>query len=189
MLGWLRGVVSALDASSFRWVLAHRSPLLNPVLSAVSYFGAFAWIGLALVLGLLRPQRWPGVYQVVLAIGLASLLTDVVVKPLVGRHRPYIDHPDVVLLAGRPVDASFPSSHAANSFAGAYALARVFPEFRAAFWTLAILVAFSRVYVGVHYPFDVVAGAVFGLFAGAVVGGGTRWFENKRTDSGPGAEI
>ncbi|HEV3214177.1 MAG TPA: phosphatase PAP2 family protein [Vicinamibacterales bacterium] len=173
MLGWLRGVVSALDASAFRSVLAHRSALLNPLLSAVSYFGAFAWIGLALVLGLLRPNRWPGVYQVILAIGLASLLTDVVVKPLVGRHRPYIDHPDIVLLAGRPGDASFPSSHAANSFAGAYALARVFPEFRAAFWTLAILVAFSRVYVGVHYPLDVVAGVVIGLLAGAFVVGGT----------------
>jgi undecaprenyl-diphosphatase len=183
MLGWLRGVVSALDASAFRSVLAHRSPLLNPVLSAVSYLGAFAWIGLALVLGLVRPNRWPGVYQVILAIGLASLLTDAVVKPLVGRHRPYIDHPDVVLLAHRPGDPSFPSSHAANSFAGAYALSRVFPEFRAAFWTLAILVAFSRVYVGVHYPLDIVAGAVFGLFAAAVVVGGTRWSESKRTDS------
>jgi undecaprenyl-diphosphatase len=184
MLGWLRGVVSAFDASAFRSALAHRSTLLNPVLSAVSYFGAFAWIGLALVLGLVRPNRWPGVYQVILAIGLASLLTDVVVKPLVGRHRPYIDRTDVVLLAHRPSDPSFPSSHAANSFAGAYALARVFPEFRAAFWTLAILVAISRVYVGVHYPLDVVAGAVFGLFAAAVVVGGTRWSENKRPDSG-----
>ena len=184
MLDWLRGAVSTLDASVFRSVLAHRSPLLNPVLSAVSYLGGIVWIGIAPVLGLLRPHRWPGVYRVILAIGLASLLTDVVVKPLVGRHRPYIDHPDVVLLAHRPSDASFPSSHAANSFAGAYALARVFPEFRAAFWTLAILVAFSRVYVGVHYPLDVAAGAVFGLFAAVVVVGGTRWSGNKRADSG-----
>jgi undecaprenyl-diphosphatase len=175
MLGWLRGVLSTLDASGFRWVLAHRSALLNPFLSAVSYFGGFAWVGLALVLGLLRPKAWPGVYQVVLAIGLASLITDGVVKPLVGRHRPYTDRSDVVLLAGRPTDASFPSSHAANSFAGAYVLARVFPEFRAAFWTLAILVAFSRVYVGVHYPLDVAAGAVLGLLVSAFVVGGTRW--------------
>jgi undecaprenyl-diphosphatase len=184
MRGWLRGVVSTLDASVFRWVLAHRSPLLNPVLSGASYSGAFAWIGIALVLGLLRPNRWPGVYRVILAIGLASLLSDVVLKPLVGRHRPYVDHPDVVLLAGRPSDASFPSSHAANSFAGAYVLSRVFPEFRAAFWTLAVVVAVSRVYVGVHYPLDVVVGAVLGFFAGAFVAGGTHQFDNRRERSG-----
>ena len=183
MLGWLRGVVSTLDASVFRSVLAHRSPLLNPVLSAVSYSRGIVWIGIALVLGLLRPNRWPGVYRVILAIGLTSLLSDVVLKPLIGRHRPYVDHLDVVLLAGRPSDTSFPSSHAANSFAATYVLARVFPEFRAAFWTLAVLIAFSRVYVGVHYPLDVVVGAVLGLFAGAFVAGGTHRFDDHRERS------
>jgi undecaprenyl-diphosphatase len=180
MPGWLRGAASRLDASVFSWVLAHRTAPLNVVLSAVSYFGAFAWVALALVLGLVRPNRWPAVYQTLLAIGLAALLSDAVVKPLVGRHRPYTDHADVVLLAGRPNDASFPSSHAATSVAGAYALARAFPELPAAFWTLAVLVTFSRVYVGVHYPLDVIAGAALGFLAGAFVVGGTRWLDSNR---------
>lgn len=174
-----RGVVLRLDASTFHWVLAHRIPLLNSVLSGVSRFGSPTWISMAFLLGLVRPNRWPGVVQAVLAIGLAVLLTDVVAKPLVARHRPYVTFSDDVVLGIPPHDASFPSSHAAGSLAGAYALARAFPEIAAPLWALAALVAFSRIYVGVHYPLDVIAGALVGLASAAFVAGGTR----RRTDA------
>ena len=75
--------------------------------------------------------------------------------------------------------ASFPSTHAATSFAGAYALSRLFPTLRLPLWILACLVAYSRVYVGVHYPLDVIGGAVVGLAAAAFVVDGTRWYSDQ----------
>jgi undecaprenyl-diphosphatase len=168
-------VFPELDVGAFRWIVAHRSPLLDRGMVAFSYFGAYAWLTLAVVMGLARPRRWPGVFQVMLAIGLSTLLTDTIFKPLVGRNRPYVLYTDIDVIGVRQTNASFPSTHASNAFAGAYAMSRAFPTARAIFWTIAVLVAFGRVYVGVHYPSDVVFGGLVGLTAAAFVVGGTRW--------------
>ena len=142
---------------------------------AFSYFGAYAWLTLAIVMGFARPKRWPGVFQVILAIGLSTLLTDTILKPLIARSRPYVHYTDIDVIGVRQANASFPSSHASNAFAAAYAMSRAFPGARVIFWTIAVLVAFARVYVGVHYPSDVVFGGLVGLAAAAFVVGGTRW--------------
>ena len=83
-------------------------------------------------------------------------------KEAVGRPRPYVAHPDPppLLHAG---DGSFPSGHAATSFAGAALVSRYLPGGRPVLFGVAVAVAFSRLYVGVHYPSDVVAGAALGL--------------------------
>ena len=99
MRSWVRGVASTFDASIFRWVIAHRLPLLNLLFSPLSHFGGFVWVGIALGLGLLKRRRWAGVYQAALGIGLAVLLADTIAKRLMSRHRPYVDFTDVVLLA------------------------------------------------------------------------------------------
>ena len=110
-----------------------------------------------------------------LATGLAVLHADSVAKPLVGRHRPFVSFSDVDVTAKPPPDLSFPSGHAASAFAAAFVMSRVFPELRVGLWVLAALVAFSRVYVRVHYPLDVLVGAVVGVAAAAFAAGGTRW--------------
>jgi undecaprenyl-diphosphatase len=63
----------------------------------------------------------------------------------------------------RPLTFSFPSGHAASAVAAAVTLARLWPNGRLVLWLLAVLVAVSRIYVGVHYPLDVLGGAVLGL--------------------------
>ena len=63
----------------------------------------------------------------------------------------------------RPLSYSFPSGHAASSFAAAPTISRLWPGGRAVVWVLAILVSVSRIYVGVHYPLDVIGGAILGI--------------------------
>ena len=168
-------MVPELDAAAFRWILAHRSPLLDPVMVAFSYFGAYAWIVLAVLMGFARPRKWPGVFQIMLAIGLSTLLTDTVLKPLVGRSRPYVGRAEIEVIGVKLSNASFPSTHASNAFAGAYAISSVFRPARAVVWTIAAFASVARVYVGVHYPLDVMFGGIVGLAAAAFVIGGTTW--------------
>jgi undecaprenyl-diphosphatase len=171
----LRSVVTRVDASVFHWVIAHRSSLLNQTMIILSHGGALVWALGAVLLGLVFRGRWPGVFQVTLAIGLAALLADFAAKPVIARHRPFVSHTGFELMAKPQRSGSFPSTHAAAASAGAFALGRVFPEVRGALWIMAALVAFARVYVGVHYPLDVIGGAVIGLAAAAFAMGGTRW--------------
>jgi len=168
-------VLTALDLAAVRWLVAHRSPLLDPLMVGFSDFGAYAWLALAVLIGFARPRRWPGIFQVVLAIALSTLLTDAVFKPLVGRSRPNVLHTDIDVIGTKETNASFPSTHASNAFAGAFALGQAIPEGRVIFWSIAVLVAISRVYVGVHYPLDVLFGGLVGFAAAAFVVGGTTW--------------
>jgi len=96
----------------------------------------------------------------VFAVILADLLA-LAVKAIVNRPRPHLDP-----LVRVPTDWSFPSGHAATSFAGATMLSLFFPRLAPVLYGLAVAIAFSRVYVGVHYPLDVIAGAALGTAVG-----------------------
>ncbi|MDD5251065.1 MAG: phosphatase PAP2 family protein [Patescibacteria group bacterium] len=82
------------------------------------------------------------------------------------RPRPFVTLYDVHQLIDKsPLEKSFPSDHAAIAFAMAFAACRTWPRFGAALLAAAVLVALGRVFVGVHYPSDIVAGAAVGMFA------------------------
>ena len=104
-------------------------------------------------------QRRPIIFPlVVIAYFASSGLVDVL-KLAIDRQRP-VDHP----LVPEPTSSSFPSGHAATSFACAATLAPFVSRTGAiVLYVLAAAIAFSRVYVGVHYPIDVLAGAALGL--------------------------
>jgi undecaprenyl-diphosphatase len=97
----------------------------------------------------------------VAAVALADW-SSIGIKALVGRDRPPLRYPEPKTLVPTPHDASFPSGHAATSFAAATMLAFAFPRLAPAFLVLAAAVGFSRIYVGVHYPLDVLGGAALG---------------------------
>jgi undecaprenyl-diphosphatase len=129
--------------------------------------GALVWLAVGIALTVLRRNFAP--FILVAATALLSNLIVTGIKYAVGRDRP----PAVILdpepLMEVPTTSSFPSGHAATSFACAVVLSRIAPRLTIPLFVLAALIAFSRVYVGVHYPFDVLAGALLGVALGLVV--------------------
>lgn len=153
------------DTAARAWLTAYHHPAVDVVMVTLSIIGrgSSVWIATTLALVLLGRVRWRASIQVFAAIALAIVMTDLVVKPLVARTRPFEAAVAVRVIDRRPLTYSFPSGHAAGSFAAATSLAQVWSPGRVVFWGLAALIAFSRVYVGVHYPLDVLCGALLGL--------------------------
>ncbi len=128
-------------------------------------------IYLLLILFLIIKYKMQGLWIVIamiLAVGLGDFINSHIIKEVVGRLRPCKTLDDVRLLVGCGSGKSFTSSHAVNNFGMAFVLAYYFKKYRWIFYTIAGLVAFSRVYVGVHYPLDVLAGSLLGTGFGYV---------------------
>ena len=160
-----------MDQFITSWLVAHRIGALDGVmwtLSAVGRGGA-VFIAFALALALRSRISPRGLVRLLAAVLLATTMADYVVKPLVHRQRPFEQQPTLRVIGGRPEDPSFPSGHAANAFAAALVLSGLVPEGRVLWWALAIAIAMSRVYLGVHYATDVVGGALIGLGCGALL--------------------
>jgi membrane-associated phospholipid phosphatase len=105
----------------------------------------------------------------VLTVILSDQLSSQLIKPAVGRIRPCHELDWVHLLVNCSSGKSFPSSHASNSFAQAVLWSIRYPRLRWGAFVLAALISFSRISVGVHYPFDVLSGAIVGSAAGITV--------------------
>jgi undecaprenyl-diphosphatase len=148
-------------------VVDHRIGALDWFFEALSYVGSFGLVWLVLAVAISgfswsRPWLWT-------RVGAAILIAESVsaaLKVWIDRDRPPLSEPIPKPLVEWPSTSSFPSGHATVSFACATVLALAVPRLRAPLFALAALIASSRVYVGVHYPLDVLAGAALGLLLG-----------------------
>ena len=127
------------------------------------------WIAIALVCALV--WRRPLVLAWVLAADVLGDLTAFGLRELIGRPRPSMRYASPHTLVRAPTDPSFPSGHTTIAFACAAVLAYFRPRLAPLLFLLAAAIALSRIYVGVHYPLDVVGGAALGLAIGAGVVG------------------
>lgn len=162
------GLIS-LDHRLERWIVHHRVGWLNPVLESITYAGTqgLIWVAVAAVLAL--SWRRPSVLLTVVIGALVADLTSYGLRAAIPRDRPPLRYPDPEPLVRVPGTNSLPSGHATTSFCCAAILAWLWPRFAVPLFVLAALIAFSRVYVGVHYPLDVLAGALLGLALAVVI--------------------
>ena len=144
-----------------------RTPFGDFVMLLISKLGngGIIWLVLSGLLCVFPKYRKAGVTMLT-ALALDVLLCNVMLKPLVGRMRPFTVNTGMELLINAPKDFSFPSGHTAASFAAAFALLFVKNKLWIPSMILASLIAFSRLYLYVHYPTDVLAGILHGLIVG-----------------------
>jgi undecaprenyl-diphosphatase len=165
-MGPPRPLLDSLDLALLRWSVALPHPTaLNWLMIAVTSIGVsgIVWLAMAAdIAARLRGKAIMGAWRVALAVGLSLIAANLLIKPLVDRPRPFVGEPHLAMTSVRPATPSFPSGHAASAVAGAYALSLLLPSRRKWFWALAVLMAFTRLYLGVHYPSDVIAAAVVG---------------------------
>jgi undecaprenyl-diphosphatase len=146
------------------WIVGLRVGWLDWFFIDLSWLGrlGLVWVAIALVLAVV--WRRPSLFlTVVVADVIADLLAELG-KDVFHRHRPFETQ------LGPPTSTqSFPSGHSATAFACATVLASLAPRWRVPFFVLAALIALSRLYNGVHYPTDVLAGSVLGILVGLAV--------------------
>ena len=116
-----------------------------------------------------------------LTISLSDQLSSHLIKPWVQRIRPCNVLPDVHLLVSCTKSFSFPSTHASNLFASAFFVSYFHKKFAPALYFIAVLVALSRVYVGVHYPLDIIGGALLGILCAWLMIILLNWIDKKTT--------
>jgi len=142
-----------------------RCDILTPVMKFVSYIcnHGEVWILAALILLLMKNTRKCGA-AVAIALILSYVVNNLILKNVVERPRPYEMIEGLVPLVERLSDYSFPSGHTGASFAASFVIIKSrLPYVRIPALILAILIACSRLYLGVHYPTDVAAGMVIGI--------------------------
>lgn len=162
-----------IDQSIMLWLQdTVRNPLLSKFLvplTAIGYAGVL-WIILSVVMLFFGKTRKVGCISL-LTMLVCYLCNDILLKDLVQRPRPFLDLPQLQVIESKPTSWSFPSGHACSSFAAAstYSRGEESRWLKGLFWFLAVAMAFSRPYVGVHYPSDVLVGACMGLLGSALM--------------------
>ena len=166
--------LDTVDRAVYQTIGAVRTPLLDAGMARLSTAANYSrlWLGCAAVMAAVggRQARRAALLGVV-SIGLSSVISNIVVKPLLARARPQRDA--AVVPSDRwvrmPTSSSLPSGHSASAFAFATAVGYELPGLSIPLRVVAAAVAYSRVHTGVHYPGDTVAGSVIGASAAQIV--------------------
>lgn len=165
------------DLSVFRFVEDYIwNPVLDVIMTIITYLGegGVVWIIIALILLFTKKYRKCGVAMALGLIG-SLVVVDWIIKPIVERPRPFnleqwegiFNYPNLV---SKPSSWSFPSGHSSSSLAASVALLCTNKKFGIPAVILGVLIAFSRIYVHVHYPTDVIVGIIVGAILGVIAG-------------------
>lgn len=170
-----------LDGGFLLWLQNLRTPILNVLFSFYTQLGnaGLVWIVLSAAM-LLHPRTRKAGFWALIAMLFGLLFTNVLLKHLVGRTRPWLVVEGLTALVDEHDPNSFPSGHTCAAFACCLTWAR----FAARRWVkvlclvLAVLMGLSRLYVGVHFPSDVIAGCIVGCFCAFLA-----WAVQRKTEN------
>jgi undecaprenyl-diphosphatase len=162
-----------LDRSLLFLLVNQRTPWLDDVMLLASALGAGGFVfWVTALIAMIFPARRAAAWRMLLAGLVTWTLSEYAMKPAFDRPRPFEVDASIVVIDAKPLTRSFPSGHAAVAVAYSLAGARLFPGTALAWWPLAFLISISRVYLGLHWPTDVLGGAAIGLACSWLVLGG-----------------
>lgn len=169
MLEWIQ----TLDAGVLLWLQEHlRGGVLDAPLKLLTTLGnaGILWIVLSAVMLCFPKTRRAGLLALA-AMGICYLCNDVLIKGLAARPRPFVTVPELWPLVAPPGSWSFPSGHTCSSFAAAGIWCRTLEQtwMKVSAVALAALMGFSRLFVGVHYPSDVLVGMCVGILGSQII--------------------
>jgi len=156
------------------------NPLIDGFMVFMSKCGdnGILWIMISLLLLTSKKYRKAGIMALA-ALVLSTLIGELILKHFFERQRPFVDHEIFKALVETTSVYSFPSGHAASSFAVAGSLAWFFKKISPLLLAVAALISFSRIYLFVHYPSDIVAGMILGLVCAAMALGLYKKYGNR----------
>lgn len=159
-----------------------RADWMNGFWQFITSLGDRGWFWIAVSVLLLIPKKTRMIgLAALLSLTVNALITNITLKPLIARTRPFVAIEGLQILVAAPRDYSFPSGHTSASFAAALVYLRMIPKkYSVWFVSLAVLIAFSRLYVGVHYPTDVLAGFLIGAFSSWMICRFILWISSER---------
>lgn len=161
-----------LDGQILLFIQEHlRFTEINPAVIFITRLGdsGFIWIVLSIILLFPKKTRRAGILSLVALLG-SLCITNFFLKNYVARVRPYEVIQGLNCLVEKAVDWSFPSGHASAAFASAVVIYKSRPKrLGIPCMILAIAIALSRLYVGIHYPSDVICGVIIGTLIGLIV--------------------
>ena len=177
MTSLLNSLAVSFDLPILDWIQAHlQSGLMDTIMPIITLFGdaGIFWMILAALLLFFPKTRRTGI-GMFLAMIMGLIVCNITLKPLVARIRPYdyqLEHfgKTIELLVAAPHDYSFPSGHTLASFEAATVIFLNHKKLGIPALILASLIAFSRLYLYVHWPTDVLGGALLGAFLGWAAG-------------------
>lgn len=177
-----------LDGNILLWIQEYlRNDALTPIVTFITHLGEDGWIWILLTLAMLfsKKTRKVGAMSAV-ALIIMLLFNNMFLKNLVARTRPYDVIPGLIPLVPKLSSFSFPSGHTSSAFSAGSVMFRKLPKkFGVPILIFAIIMGLTRLYVGVHYPTDVLFGALEGIVIGfaaeAIVNGVIKLFQKKRS--------
>lgn len=164
--------VQKADERVLLWIQEYlRDEAFDGFWRVVTFLGdkGWFWILLGAVLLFVGQTRLAGL-GALLSMGLGAIVTNLILKKIISRPRPYDGMEEIIPLVQRLSDWSFPSGHTCAAFASAYIYWKLLPgKYGGIILIFAVLMGFSRLYLGMHYPTDVLGGFFVGWFSGMVI--------------------